>query len=65
MLSIARTTSGTGEAEATCVKETLDTWELTDFIIACSFDTDTTSTNTGVHIGGCKILQELLSRQIL
>ena len=63
ILSIARTTSGTGEAEATCVKETLDTWELTDLIIACSFDT--TSTNTGIHTGGCKILQELLGRQIL
>ena len=63
ILAVARVSSGTGEAEANCVKATLDAWEIAELIIACGFDT--TSTNTGVHTGGCKILQDLLGRQIL
>ena len=38
-------------------------WEIAEFIIACGFDT--TSTNRRVSAGGCKILQDLLNRQIL
>ena len=63
ILAIAKTESSTGKVEAEAVKKALDEWEITEKIIACGFDT--TSSNTGVHKGACKLLQELLSRQIL
>ena len=45
------------------MKKTLDSWSLTSNIIASSFDTP--KTNTGVHAGGCPILQQHLGHQIL
>ena len=63
ILAIARTDDATGAVEATTVKEALDSWGLTESIIACGFDT--TASNTGINLGSCKILQDLIQRQIL
>ena len=63
ILAIAKTENGTGEVEARAVAGALDEWKLSDKVVASGFDT--TSSNTGVHKGGCVILQELLGRQIL
>ena len=63
ILTIAKTENGTGEVEARAVAGALEEWELTNKVIASGFDT--TSSNTGVHKGGCTILQQLLQRQIL
>ena len=63
ILAIAKTENGTGEVEARAVSAALDEWGLSGKVVASGFDT--TSSNTGVHKGGCVILQELLGRQIL
>ena len=63
ILGIIKTVNAKGKVEAEAVKRTLDTWKLTEKIIACGFDT--TTSNTGVHKGCCTVLQELLGRQIL
>ena len=63
ILSIAKTDNGSGEVEANAVMAALDEWGLSDKVVASGFDT--TSSNTGVHKGGCVILQRLLGRQIL
>ena len=63
ILCVAKTEDSTGKTEAETVKKTLDDWEIADRIIAIGFDT--TSSNTGVHRGACRILQQLLNRQLL
>ena len=52
ILAIARTDDATGAVEATTVKEALDSWGLTESIIACGFDT--TASNTGINLGAAK-----------
>ena len=63
ILCITKTDDSTGRTEAETIKQTLDSWQLTEKIIACGFDT--TSSNTGIHKGACTLLQQLLGRQIL
>ena len=63
ILGIMKTADGTGRIEAEAVKRVLDTWEISEKIIACGFDT--TTSNTGIHKGCCTILEELLGRQLL
>ena len=63
ILAIAKTENGTGEVEARAVAAALEEWGLSGKVVASGFDT--TSSNTGVHKGGCVILQGLLDRQIL
>ena len=63
ILCITKTEDSTGKVEAEKVKEVLESWKITEKIIACGFDT--TSSNTGVHKGSCTILQQLLQRQLL
>ena len=63
ILCITKTEDSTGKVEEEKVKEVLESWKITEKIIACGFDT--TSSNTGVHKGSCTILQQLLQRQLL
>ena len=63
ILGMVQTEDSTGKVEADAVKNTLDSWEIAEKIIACGFDT--TASNTGVHKGSCTILQDLLQRQLL
>ena len=63
ILCITKTEDSTGKVEAEKVKEVLESWKITEKIIACGFDT--TSSNTGVHKDSCTILQRLLQRQLL
>ena len=63
MLGLIHTEDSTGKVEAEAVRTTLDSWSVTEKIVACGFDT--TASNTGVHKGACTILQELLQRQLL
>ena len=49
ILCITKTEDSTGKVEAEKVKEVLESWKITEKIIACGFDT--TSSNTGVHKG--------------
>ena len=45
------------------VLQALTDWAVKDNVVAMGFDT--TGSNTGVHRGGCTILQQLLCRQLL
>ena len=63
ILYITKTEDSTGKVEADKVKEVLESWKITENIIACGFNT--TSSNTEVHVGSCTILQQLLQRQLL
>ena len=63
ILSILKTADSTGKTEAEAVKDSLDSWSLTEKIAAVGFDT--TSSNTGVHRGAVTILQQLLNKQLL
>ena len=63
MLGLVHTENSTGKVEAEAVRTALDSWSVTEKIVACGFDT--TGSNTGVHKGACTILQELLQRQLL
>ena len=49
ILYITKTEDSTGKVEAEKVKEVLESWKITEKIIACGFDI--TSSNTGVHKG--------------
>lgn len=57
------TDSPTGERIAHAVYKILTDWNIADKVTAMSFDT--TSTNTGINIGACVILQKLLGRELI
>ena len=59
LLCVTKTDDSTGKTEAE--GKALEDWELKESIIACGFDT--TSSNTGIHMGSCVILQDILQRQ--
>lgn len=50
--------SGTGENITQTVHSALVEWDITEKVVACSFDT--TSSNTGHDSGSCVLLEELL-----
>ena len=62
ILCIAKTKNSTGKVEAETVLKALEDWNVKDSIIAMGFDT--MSFNTGIHKGGCTILQQLMHRQV-
>ena len=63
ILAITKTINSTGKVEAEKFKENIDSWSVTEKLIACGFGT--TAANTGLYKGTCTILQQLLQRQIL
>lgn len=63
LLNISKTEDSTGETEAKKIRETLSDWKVDSHVIAMGFDT--TSSNTGVNKGACKVLQEVLDQQLL
>ena len=54
---------GTGAATASAVYKALKDWNLNENISCMSFDT--TSSNTGCHIGACVCLQEEMGKDLL
>ena len=46
-----------------CCKKCSDEWEISDQIVGMSFDT--TSSNTGVRLGACTLLEAELNRNLL
>jgi hypothetical protein len=63
ILGIAKLPSGTGEAQTNATIQLLRLWQLEGDIIGMCFDT--TSTNTGVIKGTCKLMQDQLDRNLL
>ncbi|KAL7293071.1 hypothetical protein TKK_0013515 [Trichogramma kaykai] len=62
LLSCPFLAHGTGEEIGTAVQQSLDLWKIKNIKSMCY---DTTSTNTGIHSGACKILEEKLETQLL
>lgn len=63
LLSIAKTDDSTGEGEASRINDILKDWGVNNNVLAMGFDT--TSSNTGINKGACKILQATLGKQLL
>ena len=62
ILSVAKLSSATGEAQAQAIYNALNEWDITDKVIGMSFDT--TSANTGKHKGACALLEEKLRKKL-
>ena len=63
LLNVAKLSSGTGEAQAKAVCDSLREWDLEHKVIGMSFDT--TSSNTGWISGACIRIQQSLGRNLL
>lgn len=63
VLSVPATDSGKGEDEAEAVVQALKEWNLEDKVKSMCFDT--TNSNTGRHIGACKILESKLGIRLV
>lgn len=62
-LGAPKIASGTGKNIANAVHDTLVEWDISDKVVAASFDT--TSSNTGLEKGACVHLEELLERKLI
>lgn len=63
LLEVLKLPSGTGEAQAQAVVDSLKKWGIEDKVQAMCFDT--TSSNTGRHKGACILIEQLLGRKLL
>lgn len=63
LLGVPKLPVGTGKAIAKAVFDTLNDWKITHKIQGMCFDT--TSCNTGIHIGACKLLEQKIGKQLL
>lgn len=62
-LGAPKTNSSSGKDTADAVYNLMVQWNIADRVEAMGFDT--TSSNTGVHIGACTILQQYFRRELL
>lgn len=63
LLAVPKLASGTGEAIATAVFESLESWGITNQVKCLSFDT--TSVNTGLRSGACVLLEQKMDKNML
>lgn len=63
LLGAPKIISGTGENIAAAVHNILVEWNISEKVVAASFDT--TSTNTGIGQGACVLLNDLLDRKLI
>jgi len=63
LLVVPRLPSGTGAAMAKAVIDSLEEWGGKDWVVSMSFDT--TSSNTGVKLGACTLIETALGRDLL
>ena len=63
LLGIPKLSSGSCLAIAIAVKKCIDEWGISDVIVGMSFDT--TSSNTGVRLAACTLLQAELNLNLL
>jgi len=63
LLGVPRFPSGTGAAMAKAVVDSLEEWGVKDRVVSMSFDT--TSSNTGVKLGACTLIEAALGRDLL
>jgi len=55
LLGVPKIASGTGEAQASAIKDMLEEWDLCERVGALCFDT--TAANTGNKAGACVLLE--------
>ena len=63
LLGVAKTTSSTGNAQATAVFDLMKDWKLVDRTVAMCFDTP--ASNTAIHKGACVLLEKKLGKKLL
>ena len=63
LLTVAKLPSGTGEAQANAVYQTIEEWGITSSVQGMCFDT--TSSNTGRLSGACVLLEQKMGRTLL
>jgi len=63
LLGMPKLPAGTGAAMATKVEEVLGEWGIKEKVVGMSFDT--TASNTGIHTGCCRLLEEALGKPLL
>ena len=63
LLGVPMLPSGTGEAQASAVVNSLGEWGITDQVCALCFDT--TASNTGHRSGACALIEQKLGRDLL
>jgi hypothetical protein len=63
LLGVPKLTCGTGKAMADAVLGCLDDWNITHRVQGLSFDT--TSSNTGINVGACTLVEKLIGRDLL
>ena len=61
-LGVPKIKSGTGEAQANAVIETLEDWDLLDKVNSMSFDV--VASHTGKNSGACKIIETKLQKNL-
>lgn len=63
LLGVPKLPSGTGQAQASAVLNSLDEWGLSARVAALCFDT--TASNTGLHSGACTLIEQGLQKDLL
>lgn len=63
LLGVPKLPSGTGEAQASAVVNSLGEWGVADEVCALCFDT--TASNTGHRSGACALIEQKLDRDLL
>lgn len=63
LIGVPKLNSGTGQADADAGVDLLHLWECSSLVIGMCFDT--TSANTGITKGACKIIENLIGRNLL
>ena len=63
LLAASKLESGTGEAQATAVDETLKKWDIKNQVQVMCFDT--TSSNSGSNNVACVIIEQLIGKYLL
>ena len=63
LLKVSKMVGGTGKNQASAVVQALQEWRVQDRVIGMCFDT--TSSNTGIHIGACVEIERALGKDLL
>ena len=63
LLKVSKMVGGTGKNQESAVVQALQEWRVQDRVIGMCFDT--TSSNTGIHIGACVEIERALGKDLL
>ena len=63
LLKVSKMSGGTGEEQSSAVMRALEEWNVEHRVVGMCFDT--TSSNTGCHVGTCTKLEQKLGKDLL